>query len=148
MNPLYESSQWNPPSDVAEGLDLTRQRDRSRIPEQCTWKPEDIFPTVEDWTGGKKKLLENLTALDRYKGRLASGPPALLNCLLTVNWIAKEYARLSVYAGMISDIDTRDSAALARVQEMSQIGSDIAERSAYIQPEILELGPERVAAFH
>jgi oligoendopeptidase F len=48
---------------------------------------------------------------------------------------------------MISDIDTRDSAALARVQEMSQIGSDIAERSAYIQPEILELGPERVAAF-
>ncbi len=136
MNSLYDDSRWNPPSDAAEGLDLTRQRDRSRIPEQFTWKAEDIFPTVDDWSGGKRKLLENLPALDRYKGRLASGPAALLNCLLTVNWIAKEYARLSVYAGMISDIDTRDSAALARVQEMSQIGSDLAERSAYIQPEV------------
>jgi oligoendopeptidase F len=138
---------WNPPSDQADGLDLTRQRDRSVIPERFIWKPEDIFPSVEDWSAGKKKLLENLPALDRYKGRLASGPAALLNCLLTVNWIAKEYARLSVYAGMISDIDTRDSAALARVQEMSQIGSDIAERSAYIQPEILQLGAGQVAAF-
>jgi oligoendopeptidase F len=155
MNPLLNDrmphprrpSLWNPPSDMADGLDLTRQRDRSRIPEQFTWKPEDIFPTIEDWIGGKKKLLDNLPALDRYKGRLASGPAALLNCLLTVHWIAKEYARLSVYAGMMSDIDTRDSAALARVQEMSQIGSDIAERSAYIPPEILALGPERVAAF-
>ena len=147
MNPLHEHSQPNPPSDAAEGLDLTRQRDRSRIPDQFTWNPADIFPTAEDWTAEKKKLLENFPALERYKGRLASGSAALLNCLLTVHWTSKEYARLSVYAGMISDIDTRDSAALARVQEMSQIGSDIAERSAYIQPEILELGAERVAAF-
>ncbi len=147
MKPLCTHRLWNPPLDEADGLDLTRQRERFRIPNQYTWNPADIFPTVDDWTAGKKKLLENLPALDRYRGRLASGPAVLLNCLLTVHWISKEYARLSVYAGMISDIDTRDSAALARVQEMSQIGSDIAERSAYIQPEILELGTERVNAF-
>jgi oligoendopeptidase F len=147
MDPLHESPRRLPSSGSAEGLDLTRQRDRVRIPEQFTWNPADIFATPEEWTAGKKKLLENLQALERYRGRLASGPAALLNCLLTVHWISKEYARLSVYAGMISDIDTRDSAALARVQEMSQTGSDIAERCAYIQPEILELGAERVAAF-
>ena len=155
MNPLKNAplpsltpgALWNPPSGSPEELDLTRQRDRSRVPEQWTWNPADIFPTPQDWSAAKKKLLENLPALDRYKGRLASGPAALLNCLLTVHWIAKEYARLSVYAGMVSDIDTRDSAALARVQEMSKIGSDFAERSAYVQPEILALGPERVAEF-
>jgi oligoendopeptidase F len=155
MNPLWKHRLpepvrpvlWEPPSEAPEGLDLTRQRDRARIPEQFTWNPGGIFASPGEWAAAKKKLLDNLPALERYRGRLASGPAALLNCLLTVNWIAKEYARLSVYAGMMSDIDTRDSIALARVQEMSQVGSDIAERSAYVQPEILALGAERVAEF-
>jgi oligoendopeptidase F len=59
----------------------------------------------------------------------------------------KELARLYVFASMLSDEDTRESAPQGMQQEMQQIYADFGAHASYMQPEILALGEERIERF-
>jgi oligoendopeptidase F len=53
--------------------------------------------------------------------------------------IDKELSRLYVYAGLLADQDTRDSAYQGMKQEMVQIGAAFGAEAAYIEPEVLKM---------
>jgi len=61
--------------------------------------------------------------------------------------LARNLPRLSVYAGMASDQDTRDPKYLGMVQAMGQIGSTFGAKVAYIEPKILSMGKEKIRTF-
>ena len=68
-------------------------------------------------------------------------------CLDLLYSLRKEYVRLSCYASMQSDLDTRDTGYLAMDQEMGQIGSDFSALCSFIEPEILRIGAETIERF-
>jgi oligoendopeptidase F len=123
------------------------ERERSKIPDKYRWNLKDIYPDDEAWKSAKAGLVSELSAIEQFRGKLAESPLQLLSCFDLVTSLGKEFARLHSYASMHSDEDTRESLYLGMEQEMSQIGSDFAAKSAFIQPELLAMGRETVEAF-
>ncbi len=123
---------------LVSGSMISQERDRAKIPDIYKWNLADIFPSDDAWRSGKSKLVDEIPAIESFKGTLQSADK-LLACLDSVTDLTKEYQRLSVYAGLNSDQDTRDSRHLAMQQEMTQVGSALAAKAAFIEPEILKL---------
>ena len=117
--------------------EIGRERDRNKIPDKYKWDLADIYASDEAWKAAKENLIRRIPSVRQYRGKLASSAKELLDCFSLVSDLSKEYARLSSYASMSSDIDTRDSGYLSMVQDMSQIGSDFEAQISFIKPEIL-----------
>lgn len=124
-----------------------QERDRSKIADKYKWNLTDIYPSNDAWKAAKEDLTRRIPSVGKYRGHLASSAQELLGCLSLVSDLSKEFARLSTYASLSSDIDTRDSRHLAMVQDMSQIGSDFEAQIAFVKPEILAMDRSTVEAF-
>lgn len=123
------------------------ERDRSKIPERYIWDLSPVFADMNAWTAAKNALVDRLGAIDAYRGTFAGGARHLRACLTLLDDVSKTYARLHTYAQSYADIDTKDASFLAAQQEISQLGTDFASRAAFVEPEILALGGERIEAY-
>lgn len=122
-------------------------RDRNSIPERYRWNLGDLYPDDAAWRSAREALAGRLAVLGGFRGSLGSSAGALLACLAAADGISKEYMRLAAYAGMRSDQDTRESAALAMQSEIGQLGSVFASAASYIEPEILAVEPAVIDGF-
>jgi oligoendopeptidase F len=132
------------------GLAVTitaQERDRSKIPQQYKWDLTALYPTDQTWRSQKEKLVAELPKLREFQGKLASSPQQLADALETQSRLEKELKRLSVYAGLISDQDTRVSAYQEMQQEMIQLRSVFGTETAYIEPEILKMDNATIDRF-
>jgi oligoendopeptidase F len=124
-----------------------QERDRNKIPDKYKWNLADIYPTEDAWKKAKDQLVAGFPAVNQFKGKLGSSAKELLACLDFNAKLAKEYARLYVYASMLSDQDTRDAAHLALTQEIRQVGADFGAKTAFIEPEILKADRKKIDSF-
>jgi oligoendopeptidase F len=127
--------------------ELGQERDRSKIPDKYKWNLTDIYPGDDAWKAAKEDLTRRMPSVKQFRGKLSSSAKELLDCLSLVSNLSKEYARLSAYASLTSDIDTRDSRHLSMVQDMGQIGSDFEALISFIRPEILTMDRSTVEEF-
>ena len=139
---------------AASSSSLSQHRDRSKIPESYRWNLADLFPSDEAWEKAKQAFSGKIGApgkeegvMEQFRGKLSKSPRKLLACLDLSSDLGREFARLSVYAGMASDQDTRDPKYLGMVQAMGQIGSTFGAKVAYIEPEILKMGKLKIRSF-
>jgi oligoendopeptidase F len=133
---------------MALGAMQVDQRDRNKIPEKYKWNLADIYSSDDAWRAARQDLMQRIPSVRQYRGRLATSAEELLDCLSLVSDLSKEYARLSIYASLSSDTDTRDSAHLSMVQEMGQIGSDFEAQISFVKPEILSMNRATVEEFY
>ena len=126
---------------------LSQELDRSKIPAQYTWNLTALYPTDQEWRSAKEKLIAELPELKKYQGTLASSPRRLADALETQSRMKKELERLTVYAGLISDQDTRVSAYQGMQQEAVQLESTFEADCAFIQPEILKMDKTTLLRF-
>jgi oligoendopeptidase F len=125
----------------------SQERDRTKIPDKYKWNLADIYPSVEAWQAAKTKLTSELGAVVQFKGKLSSSPQQLLACLDYNATLAKEFGRMSVYASMLSDQDTRNADNLALTQEIRQVGADYGAKAAFLEPEILAMDKATLDGF-
>jgi oligoendopeptidase F len=125
----------------------TLERDRTKIPDRFKWKLADIYPTEAAWRAAKDELEAKLPSIDRFRGQLQTSPSTLADALDTRFGLDKELSRLSVYAGLLADQDTRDATHQGMRQEMSQLASAVAAESSYLEPEVLRFPAGTVAKF-
>ncbi len=126
---------------------FVKERERARIPDKYKWDLTEIFADDEAWIAAKQKLVVSFPSISPFQGKLSESPAKMLECLELVNHIHKECTRLSCYASMKSDLDTRDAGYLAMDQEMGQIASDISALDSFIDPEILRMGGKAIEEF-
>ncbi len=124
-----------------------QERDRSKIPDKYKWNLADLYPSDDAWRAAKDRLVKEIPKVEQFKGTLGRSSKDLLACLDFSSNVSKELSRLIVYAGLISDQDTRDASHLAITQEMQQVGADYGAKAAYIEPEILKMDNGTVDAF-
>jgi oligoendopeptidase F len=117
----------------------SQERDRSKIPDKYKWNLADIYPSVDAWQAAKGKLIAEMNGIEQFKGKLSTSARDMLACLDFNMKLSKEFARLSVYASMLSDQDTRDAANLALTQEIRQVAADFGSKAAFIEPEVLKM---------
>src|ERR1044071_8979611 len=105
-------------------LTAGQDRERSAIGEQYKWKLADIYTDIATWRAAKEAIVRELAGMRDYEGRLGSSPQVLADALDEAFRIDKEIARLSVYAGMLADQDTREAGPQGMQQEMQQLTAD------------------------
>lgn len=121
--------------------------ERSSIAEKYKWNLADVYPSTDAWRAEKQRVTELLPSLRVYRGTLAGSAATLAAALETRSALRKEAVRLSVYADMLSDQDTRDAVHQGMTQEMVQLGAALSAESSYIEPEILRIGRAVVEQF-
>jgi oligoendopeptidase F len=84
--------------------------------------------------------------LSNYEGKLGSAD-ALYTVLNAMSAVRKDYLRLYVYASLVADSDVRVAANQEREQRMVALGTELGERSAWLEPGILALGASRVRGY-
>jgi oligoendopeptidase F len=128
-------------------MTFAQERDRSKIPDQYKWDLTAIYPSDQAWRTAKEQLVAELPKIRELQGTLASSPKHLADALELSSRLEKELNRLFVYAGLISDQDTRVSAYQAMKQEMLQLGARFGAETAFIEPEILKIDKATVDRF-
>lgn len=88
----------------------SQERERADIPDQYKWNVADIYPSIDAWRAAKERLTADLSKIRAFEGRLGSSAAALADALDTMYATDKQLSRLFVYAHMLADQDTRDSA--------------------------------------
>ena len=124
-------------SVIAMFLNISGQNERDQIDDQYKWNLTDIYATDEAWNKDKKALINEVEKIESFKGSLTGSATQLLEALEFNSRILKNTIKLFIYAGMKSDLDTRDMTYLGMKQEIRQIMANHAAKTSFIKPEIL-----------
>jgi oligoendopeptidase F len=120
--------------------------ERSAIDEKYTWNLADLFPSTAAFEASKADVAARIPKLDRFKGHLGDSPAALLKALDAIMAVRQQFGVLSAYTHMLQDQDTRESKSLQLRQAVDQMGVELGAATSFLRPELLVLGPEKVAA--
>jgi oligoendopeptidase F len=122
-------------------------RERRDVPEPLTWNLADVFPSEAEWRAARDQLKKAIPALGAHRGRLGESAGALLSALDGVYASRLLLERVYVYASMRSDEDTREARPREMKQEIQQLAVDFEAATSWLRPELLAVGPEKVARF-
>jgi oligoendopeptidase F len=112
-----------------------------------TWVLTDLYPSAEAWTAERDAVLKLLPVLAGYTGKLGTDAATLKAALQAISDAGRRAARLNTYAGLIADSDTSVASAQERRQLAIALEGQLGEATAYVQPEVLAVGAEKIAAF-
>ena len=121
--------------------------DRKDIPVKYTWNLADLYPSEAAWSAGRDELKKSIAALPAYRGHLGDSADALFKALDAYFAAQLALDRLGVYATSLADQDMRESRPRELRLQAQQIATDLGAATAYIAPEIIALGPDKVRGF-
>ena len=112
-----------------------------------TWVLSELYASPEAWAAEREAVLKALPVLAGFRGKLGSDAATLHTALQAMSDVQRKTMRLNTYAGLIADSDTSVATAQERRQLAIALGGQLGEATAYVQPEILAVGPDKIAAF-
>jgi len=124
-----------------------QQRDRAAIPEKYKWDLTPIFASNAAWRVAKEQLQRDVTSVRAFKGTLGRSAGALADALERVTALRKALYRVSAYANLRADEDTRNAEQQGMKQEVTLLSTSFGTETAYIEPELLTVGRDKLHAF-
>ncbi|MBI4915218.1 MAG: oligoendopeptidase F [Acidobacteria bacterium] len=121
--------------------------DAKAVAERHRWNLDDLYPSSAEFDAARKALAGRLPGLEEHRGRLSASPAAMKAALDAFFGVAKDLNRISSFAGMRSDEDTRVAATLGARQEVQQLSTEFAARTSWLAPEVLALPAGTVEKF-
>jgi oligoendopeptidase F len=118
--------------------------ERSDVPDQYKWDRTQIFASDAAWAAAKDKVAARIPEIAKYQGRLGESAATLYEALSTLMDVRLEMDRMSVYANMLGDEDSRLSEGVEMTQSARMIQVKLGTASSYIQPELIALGEKAV----
>lgn len=111
------------------------------------WNLADLYASQAAWDADAAKLEAQLPALAACKGELARSAARLRECLDLRADMSKRSGRLYVFASEQHAQDMGVAANEAVVQRADVLYSRLNETASFLEPELLALGPDRIAEF-
>ena len=112
-----------------------------------SWNLADLYVDAQTWQQEYAALDAELVQLDEWRDRLCTDAATLADAADLASRLGKRVMRLYVYAQLKADEDTREQANLARFQLAKQMYVRYGEAVAWMSPEILAAGGERIESF-
>jgi oligoendopeptidase F len=112
-----------------------------------TWVLTDLYPSPEAWQAERAAVQASLPALAGFKGKLGRDAATLKAALQAMADAQRKVARLAAYASLVADSDTSVGVNQERRQLAIALSGEVAEATAYLQPEILAVGAATIARF-
>jgi oligoendopeptidase F len=113
------------------------QKTRAEISDNYKWNLTGIYASDEAWREAFNQIKPRLDEVEKFKGTITQSAENLLKVMQYNTEISKESAKLYIYAGMNSDLDTRNMKYTGMKQELQQLFSNYGAKAAFIEPEIL-----------
>ena len=109
------------------------------------WNLADIYPSVAAWNADAARLDAQIKELAACRGHMGDGATRFRQCLDLRADMTKRYYRMAAFSGEQVAEDTGNQASLELDQKADLLGNRLTEAAAFVDPEILHIGEERVA---
>ena len=117
----------------------------NKINNKYVWATEDIYPTIETWEKDFAFVKDNID-FSRFKGKL-SDKKEFLNCMKEKERVVRVLDKLSVYAYMNYDKDTKNSFYDSLNQRVSMLATTLSENISFIVPELTKLNSKTLEEY-
>ena len=114
---------------------------------QHTWDLSDLYPSVEAWDQAREEVLAEYDAIEARRGTLGDSADSLYQAYRHVSDTYRKAGRVAVYASLNGDEDLRVSETQERDQLATIMFGRFSEATAWMQPELLEVGREVIESY-
>jgi oligoendopeptidase F len=118
---------------------------RSDVDPQFTWNLQSLFPSEEAYLEEFDKAAAEIEFLTQQRGQLDKDGATLFSFLERYWAAGAQLRRLRLYAQMPVSADSTDQAARQRAGRFGSLAARWSAATAFVEPEILALGKERLA---
>jgi oligoendopeptidase F len=120
---------------------------RHEVPEDLTWRLEDIFASDEEWEKEYQSVANEIQKAEQFKGTLSESAERLLEALQYQDKISERTGKLYVYAHMRYDQDTTNTFYQGLDDRAKYLYSQLSSALSFMVPEILSIPEERLKQF-
>ena len=120
---------------------------RDDVQTEYKWKLEDIFPNNDQWEDEFSQVSPLIDQIKTYSGRLGESGTTLLAAFQLHDDIGHRMERLYNYARMRRDEDNTNPTYQAFESRARALYSRVGEASAFVNPELLEVGQDKINSF-
>ncbi len=128
-------------------LTLAQESTEPETKVPTVWDLTDLFPSVEAWETTLIEISDGISVLESYQGKLSESAALLEAALKARSALSRKLGRVRVYASLKADEDLGEAGPRARKQRVSSVSSRLWQSSAWMSPEIIAMGPEKIEAF-
>jgi oligoendopeptidase F len=122
----------------------TKVPPRSKMDKKFTWNAESVFASDEAWENEIKQILEDLSSIKQFQGRLAESPSVLLEALEAVYELIACIQKAFMYSGFAYAVDTTNQHAAGMRAKAQGVYGQVLSAISFVQPEILAIGRENL----
>jgi oligoendopeptidase F len=120
---------------------------RSEIPQSDKWDLTGLFADVRKWQEAFIWVQTSYLRLKEWKGKLSVSPQSLVDCLEFEKMLEAKIERLYHFASLQLAEDSANNEYLARIGQIQNLMTKIAETAAFVTPEIQTIDDETFAKF-
>lgn len=117
---------------------------RNKLDKKFTWNAESVFPSDPAWEEEVKQILESISNVKQYQGRLAEGPSVLLEALEAAYKLISCAQKAFMYAGFSYAVDTTNQHAAGMRGKAQGMYGQVLSAVSFLQPGILAIGREQL----
>jgi oligoendopeptidase F len=121
---------------------------REEVAEELTWRLEDIYDQESKWEADLAKLTEVADKIASFAGKLSESPETFLEVFKLNEDLEHLVDNVYGYAHMREDQDTGNSKYQAFQQRAMSAYMGASEKTAFINPEVLQLSDDELNAFY
>ncbi len=121
--------------------------ERKDVPDKYKWDNSILYKNIEEWQKDRESVEKQIDRLKTYQGKMGESAESFYSALRLFFDIYKSFYKLSDYSGRLADEDLRISSNQSLNQQATILGTKLGETSAFINPEILKIEPEKIKKF-
>jgi len=133
------------PSAVAATATPTSLADPANPP--ANWNLTALYADGSAWDASRAKVIAQFPAIKALQGTLGENATSLLKAMRQISDVRREVARLEAYAQFKGDENTQIAANAARRQQAQSLHAQFGQATAWVAPEIANVGQEKIDAF-
>jgi oligoendopeptidase F len=128
-------------------MDESKTPTRSELPDSDKWDLTGLFADVETWREDFIWVQKTYPRLKEWKGKLGESAKNLADCLEFEKALELELERLYHFASLQLAEDSANNEYLARIGQIQNLMTKIAEAGAFVVPEIQAIDDETFSKF-
>src|SRR5439155_18472147 len=128
-------------------MDESKIPTRSEISESDKWDLTGLFADLGNWLEDFIWLQKTYPRLKEWKGKVGASPQSLVDCLEFEKALELKVERLYHFASLQLAEDSANNEYLARIGQVQNLMTKIAETAAFVVPEIQAIDDQKFAKF-
>ncbi len=120
---------------------------RKDVPVEYTWKIEDIYPSLAEWTKGKDLVVQMIGKIDGMAEDWTASPGKMLSLMELLGDIQKKGRKLGAYANLQGDTDMGNPVFQQMKGQLQMMFVQMGTKLAFMNNDILKLGKEKFAEY-